>query len=182
MPGRVRVRIQLTEDELTLLSDSDALGRTIYLRDRPYTLQALAGKGFKGVVWKVTDDIGRLRALKLTTIADYSDRSFLLEASRAAALEPYPQFARFVDCGIVSVGPADATRSFVAFVEEWVDGTPLNRFLETNEVTTSFFVGYVTAMCEALSALRATGLVHDDLHTGNVMVAQSPSGVLSESL
>jgi len=135
--------------------------------------------GFKGAVWKVKDRFSRTRAAKLAIFEDYADRSFLDEFSLAARLEPYPQFARFDDADVVEVCLGDlGTRTFVCFIEEWVEGTTLADFLADKErqVKCSFLVQYASEMCSALSALRAQGLRHDDLHSGNVMLCDPLPG------
>ena len=144
-----------------------------------YTPQIPVASGYKSVVWKVIDKFGRQRALKLAILEDYQERSFLEEVQRAAPLEQYEQFARLIDADMVKLDlPGWSERPFVGFVEEWIDGVTLEAFLtdQDSDVSSSFFVSYVASLTSALSALRANHLKHDDLHLGNVMIANPAQG------
>ena len=176
-------RIRLSNDQCDLLRDRSRLPSAIVVNRKSYTLEMPSGTGFKGVVWKVRDEHGRARALKLCVYDDYTERSFLEEASRAALLDTYSVFADFVDADVVEVEVAGGERQrFVAFVEEWVDGHTLREFLEreVQSVSTAFFLAYVRGVAEGFSALRTVGLVHDDFHPDNVMLARPAPGALSE--
>ena len=130
-------------------------------------------------MWKVTDKFGRARALKLAILEDYQDRSYLEEVQRAAKLEGHEVFARLEYAGKVTLDvPGYSGSTFIGFVEEWINGRTLKEFLEdsVSDVSPSFMVSYVAALTSALSALQANGLKHDDLHSGNVMIANPPLG------
>ena len=175
-------RIQLDEDTKHRLLQPELLPASVEVNGKVYTPEVPIAAGYKGAVWRVRDEFGRMRALKLCIYDDYQDRSYLEELSRASVLEPYPQFAGFVDAGLAEIELEDLPkRTFVSFVEEWIDGLPLDTFVkERNElVTTSLLLGYVRGLCEALNALREVGLMHDDLHAGNVMLARPIPGTLS---
>jgi len=172
-------RVQLDEAMRNALLSQDSLPPTINVRNQSYTPRETIAAGYKGAVWKVTDEYGRWRAAKLALFADYEDRSFLTEFSLAAKLEPYPQFAKFDHADIIDVSlPQLGERKFVCFIEEWINGWSLRDFLtkHRDQLTCSFLVEYVQQMCAALSALRAQGLRHDDLHSGNVMISEPPPG------
>jgi serine/threonine protein kinase len=101
----------------------------------------------------------------------------------AAKLEAYPQFARLVDAGIVELN-LDIKRKFVCFIQEWVEGPTLKKFLESlsrdETLRPSFLLAYVKQLCHALSALNAVELRHDDLHFGNVMISPPRPGDLED--
>src|SRR6185369_4219890 len=134
-----------------------------------YVLHTPIKAGYKGAVWKAVDDRGRDRAVKFAIYEDYVDRSFLSELYRAAKLENYPEFTRFIDAEHKKVNVGNyGELPFICFVEDWVDGLTLEEYLATEEhVSSSFLLAYVRGMCEALSALKANDLRHDDLHLGN---------------
>lgn len=174
-------RIKLSEELKSQLLKPENLPPSLTVNGKPYTTEGPVDAGYKGAVWRVRDEFGRRRALKLCTYDDYQDRSYLQEMSRASALEPYRQFAKFVDAGLIELSPGGATKQvFVCFVEEWVNGLTLASFINQEEklVTASFLVAYVKELCEALSALHSVGLRHDDLHAGNVMLARPAEGEL----
>lgn len=173
-------RIELPAEVIEELSREDSLPAVITLNNKKYVPQELAGAGYKGVVWRVTNEIGSVRAIKFALYDDYRDRSFESEIQRAAKLEQFPQlFPRLEDAGLTSLTlPSGDEFQCVYFVEEWVEGVTLEKFLKqhTEEVTPSFFTQYAVEMAQALSALAAQRLAHDDLHAGNVMLAEPPNG------
>lgn len=176
-------RIALTEEQKAILLNSDYLPSEIHVKGERYVPKRPVAAGHKGAVWEVTDEYSRPRAVKLAIYKDYEDRSFLQELSRAALLDPYPSFAKFVAADIVDIELHSLGQTrFVCFVEEWIDGFPLAEFCAKckEDVTCSFLLGYVDGLCEALSALDAVKLQHDDLHSGNVMVARPPAGMLAD--
>ena len=175
-------RIKLSDELKRDLQDPELLPTSICVNNKTYAVERPVDAGYKGAVWLVCDEFGRLRALKLCTYDDYQDRSYLEELSRASSLEPYPVFAQFIDAGLVEVSIGSHTsQKFVCFVEEWIDGLTLERFTKekTNNVTISLLLAYVNSLSEALSALQIVGLRHDDLHARNVMLARPVEGKLS---
>ena len=171
-------RIALSDELRAFLVDPSNMPTSIDVAGKHYTPDVPVASGYKSAVWKVTDDFGRPRALKLAVFEDYQERSFLEEVQRAAPLEQYEQFARLIDAGPVTLTvPGQTNRAFIGFVEEWIDGSTLSDFLNsTRDVSSSFFLSYVSSVSSALSALRASGLRHDDLHARNVMIARPPPG------
>ncbi len=174
-------RIELSEEQRRHLLGQEFLPASILINGKTYAPQAPIAAGYKGAVWRVSDDFGRLRAVKLCIYDDYQDRSYLQELARASALEPYREFAHFVDAGLVELTLGQLpTQKFVCFVEEWIEGLTLESLCKKqNElVTASFLLAYVRGVCAALSALHQLGLKHDDLHAGNVMLARPVPGSL----
>ena len=172
-------RIELPAELREFLLDPSALPSEIWVDQNKYTPNFPVAAGYKGTVWKVTDTFGRARALKLAIFEDYQDRSYLEEIQRAAQLEGHEVFARLEYAGLVTLDvPGHPERTFIGFVEEWIDGVTLKKFLEDSilDVSPSFMVSYVAALTSALSALQANDLKHDDLHSGNVMIANPPIG------
>ncbi len=175
-------RVQLSEEQRRILLGSEFLPSSLTVNGKTYPPEAPVKAGFKGAVWQIRDEFGRRRALKLCIYDDYRDRSYLQELSRASALEPYREFAHFVDAGLVELSLGSLpTQKFVCFVEEWIDGLTLDDFVkeQTNLVTASFLLAYVKGLCRGLSALQTIELRHDDLHAGNVMLARPVPGDLS---
>ena len=172
-------RIELSAELRDFLLDPSEMPTEIIVGREEYTPDSPVGAGYKGAVWKVSDKFGRPRALKLAIIEDYQERSYLEEIQRAAKLERYEEFARLEYAGTVTLGvPGHPGRTFIGFVEEWIDGDTLETFLKksVSKVSPSFMVSYVSALTSALSALQANSLRHDDLHSGNVMIVKPPPG------
>jgi serine/threonine protein kinase len=175
-------QIQISEVQKTRMSDPSVIPEKVSLNGRDYTVERPVGSGFKSVVWKVVDSFAMPWALKLCIHEDYQSRSYMQEVSRAAMLRSYPEFAQINDAGIVEITlKDDAPTRFVAFLEEWVEGETLKKFIlkHPEQMTPSFLIAYVGHLCEALAALEATALRHDDLHADNVMICPPPPGSLS---
>lgn len=174
-------RIALSDEQRRVLLASENLPKSLSVGGQKYFPETPVDAGHKGVVWRVRDDVSRPRALKLCLYADYRDRSYLEEASHAAELEPYREFARLVDAGLVELSIGGRPKEkFVAFVEEWIDGFTLDRFVreKREEVSASFLFAYAKSLSNALNALRILNLKHDDLHAGNVMLRRPAAGEL----
>jgi hypothetical protein len=174
-------RIELSDEQRRHLLGQEFLPRSIQVNGKFYTPEAPVTAGFKGAVWRIRDEFGRRRALKLCIYDDYHDRSYLQELSRASALESYREFAHFVDAGLIELSLGSlSTQKFVCFVEEWIDGLTLECFVKDQKdlVTASFLLAYVRGLCSALSVLQQLHLRHDDLHPGNVMLARPAEGAL----
>lgn len=163
------------DDLRTVLLQVGTMPELLTVNGKRYTLAQPIAAGLKGVVWRVQDEFGRQRALKICTADDYEDRSYLEEVQLVSALERYREFVHFIDAGPTRMAVADEPeQEFMCFVEEWVDGLTLEAFLLEHPklVTASFLLGYARSFCVALGALRAHGLMHDDLHPRNVMLAR----------
>ncbi len=162
------------------LLDPSSQPSVVNLNGRTYTPVETIGSGFKAVVWRAVDERARDRALKLALYDDYRERSYESELSRAAKLEAHPVFARLEDAGRTQIALSSGDFDCVMFVEEYVPGMSLRDFLRqrAQDVTASFLLAYVKAICEALSALRTHGLEHDDLHDGNIIISPPPAGSL----
>lgn len=175
--------IQLSDDLRAALLSPDNLPPSILVNAKEYIPEAPVDAGFKGAVWRVRDEFGRPRALKLCIHEDYHNRSYLQELVRASDLEPYPEFAHFVDAGLTKLDLAGfPTQTFVGFIEEWIEGLTLKAFLQKQQdrVAGSFLLAYVRQICSALNALKAVDLRHDDLHAANVMLSRPAPGSLSD--
>src|SRR4051812_30703766 len=91
-----------------------------------YRLDEPIGSGYKSVVWRVRDPLGKPRALKLATAEDYEGGP-LAEALRAAPLAKYRElFAELYGAESVVIDLGELGEiPLVAFVQELVDGETL---------------------------------------------------------
>ncbi|MFB3894651.1 MAG: hypothetical protein ACE15C_21835 [Phycisphaerae bacterium] len=69
-------RIQLSGDLRRKLLDRSLLPSSVTINGKSYSVEEPVKAGFKGAVWRVRDEFGRLRAVKLATYDDYQDRSY----------------------------------------------------------------------------------------------------------
>ena len=172
-------------DEITknMLSSQEKMQREICLRGRKYYPQKfISSKGHKSVVWKGIDEYTMPVAIKFAVYDDYINRSYLEEASRAAKLRGYQQFASFSDAGIIELEIDASKIKLVCFCEEWIEGKTLEDYIQKNEITPSFIVNYVKEMGQALNILKELNFRHDDLHSGNVMIANPKKETLLKEL
>jgi serine/threonine protein kinase len=174
------VRVEIDPRIKQFLLDDARLPHRVELGGDVYTPERAIDGGFKAIVWKARDRRGRARAIKLATYDDYVKSSWERELQFAAPLERHPCFARIESGGRARI-PLDAelgTFEAVYFIEDWVEGTTLRDFLTTreSEVDTEFLLNYVRHATRALEVLQAHGLMHDDFHAGNVMLADPAAG------
>jgi len=177
--------IIMDEEEKQLLSSRKVIPYEIEVEGKKYYPKVfIPNKGVKSVVWRGVDSYGTEVAIKFATYKDYIHRSYLEEATRAAKLRGYAEFAYFHGAEIKELQSPDGNKiKCVCFIEEWVDGETLENFIKRKLITPSFITNYVKEMCEALNILKeGVNFRHDDLHLGNVMIAPPKKGELSEEL
>jgi Protein tyrosine and serine/threonine kinase len=172
----MNARVEMSRSDREHLMNPANLPSQIVLDGHRYWPDRPAGFGFKSVVWKVKNEVGRPRAVKFAVYEDFLARSFDEERSYAARLEDHQRwFARIDASGRTSLQVAgDAALDCVFFVQEWVEGESLADFLRQHrdEVNAKFLSWYGAAIAHPLAALAAENLTHDDLHAGNVMLAE----------
>ena len=173
-----KVKIEMSEKDKKLLSSREVIGAEITVRGSKYVAkECVSSEGIKSVVWKGIDEYARDVAIKIATYNDYLHRSYLDEARMAASLSKYSCFAHFYNTDIIEFPlPGKRQKSkrtkCVCFIEELVEGQPLETYIQNNEITSSFILNYVRQMCDVLTILKDNvKLRHDDLHLGNVMIA-----------
>ena len=170
-------RIEMDDATKEALQSKDVVPPEICVRNRKYYPKEPEGHGHKGVVWKGLDEYNGPIAIKFTIYEDYIEKSYLEEASRARLLRGKGSFAGFIDAGIVKLTLLDGKEQrFICFIEEWVDGWTLPKYLDHFGASASFLINYVRGMCEALSILKAVKLRHDDLRQANVMLEKPGAG------
>lgn len=165
------------------LADKDNLPSLISIGNREYTLigDEPIGSGADSVVWAALDHLERKRVVKFRPLQSYKDTTPVSEAEHAVQLEDCDIFATFVDAEFVDVELLGQSYEMVCSVEHFVDGVTLYDYLrnEAAYISSSFLKTYVRALCTALRALQERGIRHNDLHPGNVIIANPALGDLS---
>jgi len=132
----------------------------------PYRLQRILGEGGMGVVWLAERaDVGNLVAIKFLPHAGLSParRERFLQETRTLARLTHPYIARLYDAGAL----ADGTPWFVM---EYVDGIPLNLYLEEHPAPIDGQLRLFRKVCEAVQYAHGQTVVHRDLKPSNILV------------
>ena len=173
-------RIQISDEMKELLKSRKIVPREITVDGMVVCPLKYIDSGNKGVVWKGLNEDDRDVAIKFTIIEDYMDKSYKKERQLAAKLKDYSNyFSTFDRASIIKLDFPDGPKKFVCFVESWVNGQTLAKYVAQQEVLPSFIVNYIEQMCNILNILSTLHLAHDDLHDNNVMIADPLPGLIS---
>jgi eukaryotic-like serine/threonine-protein kinase len=133
-----------------------------------YQLREVLGTGGMATVWRATDDVlGRDVAVKVLSPQFATEAGFVArfnrEARNVAALSN-PHIVTVFDCGL------DDTTPYM--VMELVSGRTLRQVLdEVRVLPPDEAVAIAAAVCEALDAAHAAGLVHRDIKPANILLS-----------
>ena len=133
-----------------------------------YQLREVLGSGGMATVWRATDDVlGRDVAVKVLSPQFAADAGFVSrfnrEARNVAALSN-SHIVTVFDCGV------DAATPYI--VMELVSGRTLRQVLdEAGTIPPQDAVAIAAAVCEALDAAHAAGLVHRDIKPANIVLS-----------
>jgi serine/threonine-protein kinase len=150
------------------MTDSQVLGGR-------YTLHAVLGTGGMATVYRARDEIlARDVAVKVLSPQFAADPGFLARFEREArhiAAISHPRIVTVFDCGV--------DRGTPYIVMELVAGRTLRQLLdEVGTLPIDDAVGIAAAVCEALAAAHAAGLVHRDIKPANIVLPGSDVKVL----
>ncbi len=133
----------------------------------PYRLISQLGKGAMGEVWRARDQrLDRYVALKVLPpdhAADPERRHRMLREARAAAQVGHPNVVTLYD--IITANDEDI------LVMELVEGRTLSDLLRKERPPLDRALTWLAALTDALSAAHAKGILHRDIKSANVMLA-----------
>jgi|GEM_PF-948215 len=132
-----------------------------------YQIEDLLGKGGMGAVFRARDTrLDRMVALKILTASDLPAEEikerFLREA-RAGAQLNHPNIVTIYEVG------EDQGQSFIAM--EYVRGRTLRKLLGDEPPSPLEAIDIVVSTSRALEAAHQQGIIHRDIKTDNIMVA-----------
>src|SRR5689334_24802795 len=131
-----------------------------------YRIEAKAGEGGMGVVYKAKDTrLDRSVAIKVLPTERVGDperkRRFVQEAKAASALN-HPN--------IVHIYGIDTASSVDFIAMEFVEGKVLNEMIALKGMKTGETLRYAVQIADALATAHASGIVHRDVKPSNIMV------------
>lgn len=136
-----------------------------------YTITRLIAEGGMGVVYEAEQEHPRRRvALKLIRPGYASEmllRRFELEAEVLGRLQ-HPGIALIHEAGTADTGRGAQPY----FAMEFVDGVPLQEYVESTGIGTRARLTLLAKVCDAVQHAHQKGIIHRDLKPGNILVTE----------
>lgn len=133
-----------------------------------YIIEGFLGQGGMGAVYQgIQISLNRPVAIKVMRLGvgesfDHADR-FRREAQAMAALN-HP--------GIVAVHDFGMAGEFLYIVMEYVDGSDLQRVVQSGQMTPQIAFYLVPQICEALGYAHERGIIHRDIKPANILLTK----------
>ena len=135
----------------------------------PYKLLQKIGEGGMGTVWLAEQEKPVRRRVALKLIKSQSASKEIIarfEAERQAlAMMDHQNISVVLDAGTSQTGNP-------YFVMELIQGKPLNRYCDENELSISDRLNIMVDVCEAIQHAHQKGILHRDLKPANVLVTE----------
>jgi len=166
--GTVAAAIQRSADALA--GDSDPDERLIGARLGPYKVEAIAGHGGMGAVYRASRDDAEFHqqvAIKLVRAAAES-RSTLArfrQERQILARLAHPNIARLLDGGSTPDG-------MPYLVMEYIEGDPITVWAEQRALSREARLRLFLLVCEAVDFAHRDLIVHRDLKPANILVTR----------
>ncbi|MCY1060596.1 serine/threonine-protein kinase [Nannocystis sp. SCPEA4] len=136
------------------------------LFERRLELRTLLGKGRRGQTWRAYHHtLGRDVAVKIVprALPDGEVAAALCREAMALDKLRHRAFPRVLECDYAEDGSW-------YMVEEYIDGEPLGETFKRAPVDPLVAVELVCEIAEALGEAHARGIVHGDIHGGNILL------------
>lgn len=144
----------------------------------PYEIQAPAGSGGMGEVYKARDTrLDRTVAIKVLPgemAADPELRHRLEREARSISKLSHPHICTLYDTGLQDGN--------YFFVMEYLEGETLAQRLQRGPLSVSQVIQYATEIADALNEAHRHGISHRDLKPGNIMLTKSGTKLLDFGL
>lgn len=147
---------------------------TTRLRPMDIQFSTRIGEGAHGEVWRGVDQLDRDLAVKFL-FEEMRAHHDLVADARALCRLDHPNVVRVISVEelrppLASTLPREAT---TAIVMQYVEGRKLSHILDEGLVAGEDVARIATGLIQGFKALHSVGVVHEDLHTGNVLVSET---------
>ena len=144
-----------------------------------YRVEGKLGQGGFGAVFKAVHPlIGKVVAIKVLSTRFSADREMVSRFIAEAKAVNQIRHHNIID--IFSFGQLEDRRCY--YVMEYVDGQPLDKFLEAGPLSVARALPIVRAIARALDAAHAKGIAHRDLKAENVFLGTDTDGAVFPKL
>lgn len=135
-----------------------------------YEIIGKIGSGGMGVVYKaIQKNPQRTVAIKIDSSAKENNSRFTREVQIAAKLD-HPNIGRIYDAGAIA--------QYRYMVMEFIDGQPLNVYLQNNHLPLEDKMAILIQLCSALGYAHRKGIVHRDLKPANILIKKNSTPVI----
>jgi serine/threonine protein kinase len=173
--ARDEEEMPLSDNTLPSVSPTVAFGRGTLVAQR-YVIRRFLGRGGMGQVYEAYDRVLREPvALKTTTSQTASDAQRLLDEVRMARRITHPNVCRLYDAG-VHEEREPTPRSTYFLTMEYLEGHTLRRRLRHGLPPLLQVFGIARQLLIGLAAVHASGLLHRDFKSENVMLRLPGNG------
>ncbi len=126
------------------------------------------GRGGQGIIYRAlqttTGQEVAIKVLREGRFDDAGERSRFEREVRVLGRLRHPNIVPIHDCG--------TSRGRVYFVMDFIEGLPLDRFLEKSSLSLRRRVELFATICDAVQAAHLQGVLHRDLKPSNIRVTQ----------
>lgn len=135
-----------------------------------YEIVGKIGSGGMGVVYKaIQKNPQRTVAIKVDSSAKKGNSRFTQEMQIAAELD-HPNIGRIYDAGVIG--------QYYYMVMEFIDGQPLDEYLQNNDLSLKHKIEILIPLCSALRYAHRKGIVHRDLKPANILIKENATPVI----